>query len=180
MLVKDYALRQLHWMLQKDPWIEAVMTAGGVTLDALADRIVAIYNAENFDELPIERVRYYERLLDLEQDENKALPDRRAAIQAAYNIAQKPSLETMQSICDAWQAGGVICSYTPGELTLKFIGDVGVPANIQDLKNAIIRAVPAHIYVDYAYRYLLIREVHNVMTLAELNATPLSSFAGGT
>ena len=119
MLVKDYALRQLHWILQKDPWIEAVMTAGGVTLDALADRIVAIYNAENFDELPI-------------------------------------------------------------ELTLKFIGDVGVPANIQDLKSAIIRAVPAHIYVNYAYRYLLIREVHEVMTLAELNATPLSSFAGGT
>ena len=86
----------------------------------------------------------------------------------------------MQSICDAWQAGGVICSYTPGELTLKFIGDVGVPANIQDLKTAIIRAVPAHIYVNYAYRYLLIREVHEVMTLAELNATPLSSFAGGT
>lgn len=156
------------------------MTAGGVTLDALADRIIAIYNAENFDEMTIERVRYYERLLDLEQDEDKTLADRWAAIQAAYNIAQKPSLETMQSICDAWEAGGIICSYTPGELTLKFIGDVGVPSNIQDLKNAIIRAVPAHIYVDYAYRYLLIREVHNVMTLAEIDATPLNKFAGGT
>lgn len=180
MLVKEYALRQLHWILQRDPWIEAVMTAGGVTLDALAERIVAIYNAEDFENLPIERVRYYERLLDLEQDETKSLPDRRSAIQAAYNIAQKPSLETMQSICDAWQAGGIICSYEPGELTLKFISDIGVPANIDDLKNAIVRAVPAHIYVDYAYRHLLIREIHGVMTLAEIEATPLNKFAGGT
>lgn len=179
MTVKEYALRQIHWQLQKDPWVQAVFLAAGATLDQMAERILAIYNNDNFDALTLDQVRRYEHMLGLASDETKSLADRRSAIQAAWNVAQKPTLEGMQAICDAWQEGGIIVSYTPGTLTLKFIGDVGVPANVADLQRAVEQAVPAHIVVDYAYRYLLIKEVHEVMTLAELAATPLSSFAGG-
>lgn len=179
MTVKEYALRQIHWLLQKDPWVQEIFLAAGGQLDQLAERIVAIYHNDNFDELNLAQVQTYEKALGLPSDESKSLTDRRAAIQAAWNVAQKPTLEGMQSICDAWQEGGIIASYAPGTLTLKFIGDVGVPANVDDLKRAIEQAVPAHIVVDYAYRYLLIKEVHEIMTLAELAETPLSSFAGG-
>lgn len=179
MTVKEYALRQLHWLIQKDPWVQSVMLAGGITLDQLAERILAIYNSSDFSKLNLDQARYYERILGLESDEGKTLADRRSAIQAAWNVANKPSLSSIQAICDGWEKGGIIASYEPGTLTLRFIGAVGVPANVEDLKDTLARAVPAHLIIDYAYRYLLIREVHEVMTLEELEATPLSSFAGG-
>ena len=56
---------------------------------------------------------------------------------------------------------------------------MGIPDNLAILKKLIEDIVPAHIPVIYAFRYLLIREVHGVMTLAELDATPLNHFAGG-
>lgn len=177
--VKEYALRKLHWLIQKDPWTQAVMLAAGATLDQLAERILAIYNSADFSKLNLDQVRYYERLLGIGSGEDKSLPDRRAAIQAAWNVDKKPSLSSIQAICDGWEKGGVIASYEPGELTLKFIGAVGIPANVDDLKGSLERAVPAHIVIHYAYRYLLISEVHEAMTLQELNAAPLSSFAGG-
>lgn len=178
MTVKEYALRQLHWLIQKDPWVKSVMLAGGITLDQLAERILAIYNSADFSKLNMDQVLYYERILGLEADENKTLADRRSAIQAAWNVAKKPSLSSIQSICDGWEKGGVIASYAPGTLTLKFIGAVGIPANVEDLKDALERAVPAHLVIEYAYRYLLIKEVE-AMTMSELESTPLSSFAGG-
>lgn len=177
--VRDYALEQLHWMIREDPWTQAVMRAGGLSLDQLAERILAIYNSADFSALNLDQVRYYERLLGLGQDESKTLADRRAAIQAAWNVGNKPSLSGIQAICDSWQAGGVIASYVPGTLTLKFQGAAGIPANIEDLQRAITQTVPAQIIVEYAYRYLLIREVHEVMTLAEIEETPLSHFAAG-
>ena len=178
MTVKEYALRQLHWLIQKDPWAQAVMLAGGATLDQLAERILAIYNSSDFSKLNLDQVRYYERILGLKSDEDKTLEDRRSSIQAAWNVAKKPSLSSIQAICVGWEKGGVIASYEPGTLTLNFIGAVGIPANVDDLKAALERAVPAHLVINYAYRYLLIKEVE-AMTLSELESTPLSSFAGG-
>lgn len=178
MTVKEYALRQIHWMLQKDPWVQEVFLAGGGSLDDLAERILAISRFENFELLNKAQIEYYEKILGLEGNENKPLDGRRAAIQSAWNAAQKPSLATIQAICDAWKSGGIIASYVPGIITLKFLGEPGVPANINDLKQAMERVVPAHLVLDYFYRTLLIREVHNVMTLAELAETPLNKFDG--
>ena len=113
------------------------------------------------------------------QDDNKSLDDRRAAIQAAWQAAQKPSLATVQAICDNWKTGGIIASYTPGVILLRFLGESRRPRGIETLKEALERTVPAHLVLDYAFRYLLIREVHEKMTLAQLAETPLNHFAGG-
>ena len=179
MTVKEYAIRQLHGLVQEDPWVRAIFLAAGETLNTLAERILDIYNSNYFDEIKVERVRYFEKILGLPSDESKALRDRRAAIQAAWNVITKPTLQTMQAICDSWQAGGVIAGYAPGVLTLHFIGDVGIPANVEDLKRAIEQTVPAHILVEYAYRYLLIKEIHGEKTLKDMETLPLNYFAGG-
>lgn len=179
MTVKEFALRQLHWMVQNDPWVQEIFLAGGESLDQLAERILAVSRFDNFALLNRAQVEYYEKILGLPQDDNKSLDDRRAAIQAAWQAAQKPSLATVQAICDNWRTGGIIASYTPGVILLRFLGSPGVPEGIETLKEALERTVPAHLVLDYAFRYLLIREVHEKMTLAQLAETPLNHFAGG-
>lgn len=179
MTVKEYALEQLHWLIRRDPWVREIFLAAGAQLDALAERILAIYHFDDFSNLTLAQVNYYEKILGLPTDSSQSLEDRRAAIQAAWNIAQKPTVEALQAVCDAWESGGIIVEYEPGTVHLHFIGAVGVPANLDALKRAIGATVPAHLIVDYDFRYLLIREVHQVMTLAEMNETPLNHFAGG-
>ena len=178
MTVKEYALRQLHWLIQKDPWVQEVMLAAGASLDQVAERILAIWNSDDFSQLNAAQCAEYEALLGLTADPGTSLPDRRAAIQAAWNIAQKPSLEGIQGVCDGWQAGGILASYEDGTLTLTFLGEVGIPDNLDALKSAVEKTVPAHLAVVYDFKFLLIREVHGVMTLTEMEATPLNHFAG--
>ena len=38
---------------------------------------------------------------------------------------------------------------------------------------------PAHLAIVYTFRYLLIKDIHEVMTLSEVEATTLKKFAGG-
>ncbi len=179
MTVKEYALAQLHQMVRRDPWVREIFLAAGVSLDEMAERILAIYRFDDFSRLNGEQCAYYEGLLGLPADETAGLEARRAAIQAAWGGASKPSLETIQAACDAWEERGATAFYEDGALTLRFQGAVGIPDNLPVLKALIENIVAAHIPVIYAFRYLLIREVHGVMTLAELDATPLNHFAGG-
>lgn len=174
LLVKEWALKQLHWMIQKDPWVQEIMVAAGLSLDELADRIVAIYNFEDFTKLNLDQVRYYEWLLDIDSDESKTLEERRAAIQAAWNAGQKPSLEMLRALCEAWRPGFTSVTYVPAELTIRF-GKPGRPDKLKDLQTAIDRVIPAHIFVHYAY-FILIKDVHEVMTLEEMESYHMYDF----
>lgn len=179
MTVKEYALNQLHWMIREDPWVREIMLAAGTTLDQMAERILAIYNSADFNRMNITYISYYEKLLGLKSSESESLENRRAAIQAAWGVAKKPSLSSIQAICDGWETGGIICSYEPGTLTLDFIGGVGVPNNIESLISSLEQIVPPQIVIRYNFNYLLISEIHEVLTLDELESIPLSNFAGG-
>lgn len=177
MTVKEFALNQLHWIVRRDPWVRELFLAAGVTLDEMAERILAIWRFDDFSKLTEAQTAYYESLLGLTTDPAIPLADRRAAVQAAWNRGQRPSLEAIQGICDAWEEGGILASYADGVLTLSFQSSIGVPDNLAALKQAIEATVPAHLVVFYDFRYLLIREVHEVMTLAEMDAEPLNHFA---
>ena len=63
MTVKEFALRQLHWMVQNDPWVQEIFLAGGESLDQLAERILAISRFDNFELLNRAQVEYYEKIL---------------------------------------------------------------------------------------------------------------------
>ena len=180
MTVKEYALQQLPEFIRNDPWIQAIMLAGGEHLDQMAERILAIYNANDFDQLALKQVQYYEKIMGLSHNEGKPIADRRAAIRAKWATGQPPTLKGMQAICDAWQASGVVASYDAETQTihLKFVGELGIPPNVADLKQAVALAAPAHLAVNYDYRYLLIKVVHNVLTIGEMNRMPLKYFAG--
>ena len=61
MTVKEWALRQIHWMLQEDPWVQEIFLAAGASLDDMAERILAVYNFIDFSKLNLDQVRAGER-----------------------------------------------------------------------------------------------------------------------
>lgn len=84
----------------------------------------------------------------------------------------------------------VAASYSGGEVeitehfqqyrfTVKFVSSLGAPPRLEDFKAALEKIKPAHLAVDYEWSYLLIRDIHNKMTIAELEAQTLNKFAGG-
>ena len=80
-------------------------------------------------------------------------------------------------MCDAWKNGEVVVSFTGGKIRLQFVGAYGVPADLDALKAAVRLVIPAHLAAEYAIKYLLIRDIHEVMTISTLETQPLGIFA---
>lgn len=109
----------------------------------------------------------------------RTLESRRSVLAARYRSSGKVSIETIQAVADAWRNGEVDVDFAGGRIQVTFVGDYGVPEDLQALQEAIGRTIPAHLPIDYFFRYLLIREIHQVKTLTQMQQLTLKQFAGG-
>ena len=177
-MIKEFALKNIHWQIAQDPWTQAVFEPAGIQYDVHAQRIVDIFNFEDFDKLPLKYIEIYELWLGIPADDTKSLADRRAYIQAMWMKSAPATKVAIQSVCDAWMNGECIVTAGTNYVQITFASEIGVPTDINSLKSALAHVLPAHLQVIYDFKYLLIRDVHDVMTLTEMEATPLGHFAG--
>ena len=171
-------VHNLPQQYREDPWILA-----------LADAILGVLEGQRECSQSIRAQRSLETITwALEIEERAAgitpplgatLESRRSVLAARYRSSGKVTIEQIQAVADAWRNGEVEVSFPDGRIHVQFIGSFGVPEDLEGLKEAISRVIPAHLPVDYLLRYLLIRDIHQVKTLTEMEALRLDQFAGG-
>lgn len=120
----------------------------------------------------------YEKELGITTDYTKDLDYRRSVIKSKWRGTGKLTNTLIKIVCDAFTNGDADVTYD-GIIHVKFTSVVGTPPNIDDLKNAVELIKPAHKILEYSYRYLLIKEINDVMSLSQLESTTLDKFAGG-
>lgn len=177
-MIKEVALKSIHWLQAKDKWTQDIFETAGVQFDVQAGRIVDIYNFNDFDKMDVDAVRLHEKWLGIVSDETKLLSDRRAYVRAMWNKGAPATKSNIQAICDGWLNGECIVEAGLGYIEITFTSEMGVPADLASLQKALLNVVPAHLEIIYNFKYLLVGEVHGEMTLTEMNATPMSYFAG--
>ena len=109
----------------------------------------------------------------------QSLEDRKSTVTAKWRSVGKVDLTMFQSIADAWKNGELAVSIEDGKIKLTFVGDYGVPSDIYTLIKALGEVKPAHLPLEYNFKYLLIKEIHGVMNLTQTETQKLSKFAGG-
>ncbi len=162
-----------------DPNTGAILTA----LDRAGDRFLAAVDdyLQQLDvatatwALPLWEARY--GIVPAASDNDA---DRRSAIMAKMRGRGTTTPELVQAVADAWENGAVKVDETPYAVILTFVSALGIPKNISELIRAVRAVIPADMLIEYDFRYLLISDVHDTMTLAELETMPLDYFAGGS
>ncbi|WP_228100947.1 YmfQ family protein [Paenibacillus donghaensis] len=162
------------WVMQVD------MDAKGSEMDLLYQALESAA-AQFFVRTATWGLSRWEFELGIPTDLSKPLDQRRAVIESKLRGAGKFSGSLVKNVAEAYHGGKVAVSFQPGEwgFTVKFIDSVGIPPNLEDLKAAIEEIKPAHLAVKFEFNYLLIRDIHEKMTLTQMEQTPLSIFAGG-
>lgn len=123
----------------------------------------------------------YERELQIVVDAGKPTDQRRSVIISKMRGYGKGSGELLKNVAEAYDGGTIDVSVVPAEyrIVITFVDTVGIPPNLDDLKAALEEIKPAHMTLTYEFRYLLIKEIHNVMTINQIQTIKLSKFAGG-
>ena len=82
-------------------------------------------------------------------------------------------------MCNAWKRGEVEADFISGKLKLKFVGEYGIPDDVDSLISAVDEVKPAHIPLLLLYKYLLIRDIHEVKTIEQMEQLTINMFAFG-
>lgn len=177
-MTKEWIILRLNKLHRSDPWINEIFAAAGLTLDAVADLILAFYNSNWFDQLNEQWIKFYETKMGITPSAGQTLADRRSTIQAKWKSGGKVDLALIQAVCDSWENGEVSAAFTSGTITLTFNSIYGIPDDLQTLQDAVDDVKPAHLAIAFVLKYLLISDVSS-FTLAEMEMQALSKFAGG-
>lgn len=120
---------------------------------------------------------YWEQELGIETDRLKPVEQRRAVVESKLRGAGKFSGRLVANVAEAYAGGKVDVSFQPEawSFTVSFVDTMGIPPNIDDLKRAIDELKPAHMAVEYEYRYLIWDDLDNKrITWDELDAASLT------
>lgn len=120
----------------------------------------------------------YEKEYGIVSDRNKPLDERRSVIKSKMRGGGSLSATQIKIVADSFTNGDVIVSLKDG-IMIEFSSVIGTPPNMDDLKAALEMIKPAHLPISYKFRYLRLQDIHNVMTISEMNRTKLSNFGGG-
>jgi hypothetical protein len=107
------------------------------------------------------------------------IEQRRSVVRSKMRGYGKFTGQLLKSVAEAYDNGTIDVSFNPSAstFTVRFVSTLGAPPNIGDLKRAIDEIIPSHLVIAYQYKYLLINQIHQVMTINELQTRKLSDFA---
>lgn len=121
----------------------------------------------------------WEKFIGIPTDLSKSVTDRRSMVRSLLRGSGTVTASLMENVAEAYDNGQIEVTEQPAlyQLTVRFADTVGLPPNLDDLKAAVEAIKPAHLTVVYQYKYLLLNQVHGVMTINSLQQRKLYDFA---
>lgn len=124
-------------------------------------------------------LKRWENIFGIPVDESKPIDQRRSVIKSKIRGAGVTTTELVKNVAESWYNGEIEVTEEILKIIIKFNSNYGVPSNLEDVERALREIIPAHLIVEFLFSYLLIRDIHGVMTLTELETQTLDKFAGG-
>ncbi|MBV4417077.1 putative phage tail protein [Clostridium tyrobutyricum] len=174
---KALLIKHLHKLYRTDPWVNEMFNSAGITLDNLEDTIEDLKKQFWFDTMTDFGIQILEKALSFKVAPNSSLEDKRSQLEARWKSSGKSDLALLQSVANSWKNGDIQVQFVNGNIQIKFVGELGVPQDLDNLKKALEDIKPAQLLLVYLFRYYLIQEINGVMTLDKLQQQPLSKFA---
>lgn len=108
-------------------------------------------------------LRYWERYLNIQTDISKPYDYRRTVIKSKLRGSGTTTVAMIKNVAESFSNGtvDVIENSSNYSFTIKFVGTLGVPPNLEDFKKVIEEIKPAHLAVNYEFTYLTWSEFDN-------------------
>lgn len=125
-------------------------------------------------------LRRQEEIYKIDTDSNKPIEHRRSYVKSLMVSDDIPTPELVKRVAESYVNGQVEVLEVFNEylVIIKFVGSYGIPPNLEDCKKVLRETIHGHLGLEYEFMYLLIKDIHDVMTLTEINNTKLNKFAG--
>lgn len=177
MSFKDKILKLLNKVYREDEYTQELLKPLDKQINNINDVIEAITNNFFFDKLNESGCKWYEKLLNITPQANQTLEDRRSSIQLKWLSNSHNDIELIQLFCDVWKNGNIVVDFVNGKIQLTFVNEYGIPEDLDILLQSLELIKPAHLAYYLIYKYLLIKDIHEVKTIDEMEDIIINMFA---
>lgn len=101
-------------------------------------------------------LREWERIAGIETDESKPIEDRRSVVIARLRGFGVVTAAHVQNVAESFQGGEIKVTEKNAEykVQIEFISEYGVPSGIDDLTTILREIIPAHLEIEYKFKYV--------------------------
>lgn len=152
-------LKFINKIFRNDEITKHIAKISQTELENIEIKITDIYN-NMFLQSSTWGLDIFEKELDLEYIEDKTIDERKSIISAKWRGAGKLTLELIQDTVKAYTNNTVIVRFD-GKIILDFTNKIGKPKDINSLINSIEDIKPAHLGVEYIFKFRNWNELSN-------------------
>lgn len=136
--------------IREDPVMAAFFEAVAPELEAVMDQGVSI-PAQAWPHLVTWGITRLESIYGIPTDADAPIAKRRSALLARMRGTGTSTRQHIEAIADSFTGGAVLLTedYTNYKITVEFTDDLGVPPYLEELKDTLRAAIPAHLLIEY-------------------------------
>ncbi|UWG96391.1 YmfQ family protein [Dehalobacter sp. DCM] len=171
-IVKQYLP---EWLTEKEP-ITSLLESLGQDTGQAEDSIKDVL-AQCFVDTATWGMKHWEEYLGILVDESKELSSRRGVVKSKLRGAGTTTPALIEATAESYENGNVDVVEFPrqNKVQIKFTDVYGIPPYMSDFDTAINYVIPAHLTIEYLYRYLTWGELDAAgITWADLDAAQLT------
>lgn len=155
---KDLLISYIHKLLREDSYTNNLFASIGEIFDDLDETLNKLSSEFLFSTMTAERVKELEKELSYTTNA-KTLEGKRIEIEARWKTSGKCDLELLQAIANSWRNGEIEIKFIDGTIEIIFISLIGIPNDIEVLKASLEEAKPAHLGINFQYKYRLWKDL---------------------
>lgn len=174
---KQTCLSVISKFMKKDKVVIDFYEAISISFKEIENTLLKIKNNYYFDKLTETGCRIFEDLMQITPKKGSTIEERQDVIRAKWRSSGKNSIELIQRVCDSWKNGEIQADFVNGKIVLKFVGEYGIPDDLESLIQAVEEIKMSHLPFALLYKYLLIKDIHEVKTIEQMNNIPIGNFA---
>lgn len=140
--------------------IQNINNANAIELTIFEEKLTDVLN-QFFVSTATFTLERWEKEFGVEINNNLEVDFRRSRIKSKLRGSGTVTITLIKNVSEAFANGEVdiIEDNANYQFTVKFVGNKGIPPNLQDLKDSIERIKPAHLKVLYSFTYTTWGEV---------------------
>ncbi|MGL5050461.1 MAG: putative phage tail protein [Fusobacteriaceae bacterium] len=149
---KVQIISNLHKVFRSDSYINNLLGVAGERLDNYEKKAEGLEKEFWFDSMSALGIAILEDQLAYNTMSN-TLEGKREELEGRWKTSGKCDLKLLQTIANSWRNGEVAVLFTNACIKVTFISIIGIPRDVEVLKSAINEAKPAHLPIEYTFRY---------------------------
>lgn len=155
--------------------IETLMAIENSEMTDLFEALESVLN-QKFVEDATWGLALWEKELGLTVKPELTEAERRSKIKGRIRGTGKVGGDLIKDVIDAYTNGDIEVFFDD-TIKVQFTNCFGIPSNLEDAKKAVEEIIPAHLDVAYFFKYFLLKDLHNTITLSNLETMTLDKFA---